>query len=60
MIGDKPVRLTISMGIACYTVERVDSLEQLLSIADRRMYLAKEHGRNRICVSDDGKSSFAS
>lgn len=60
VIAGKPVPLTISMGVACYTVEHVDSLNQLLSIADRRLYLAKKRGRNRICVNDDGDSSFAS
>ena len=38
--------------------EDVESIDQLLNIADRRLYLAKNSGRNRICVSDDGKSHF--
>jgi diguanylate cyclase (GGDEF)-like protein len=58
---DKQVlSLTISMGLASYAVDKAESLEQLLSIADRRLYLAKEKGRNRICVNDEGKSSFVS
>jgi PleD family two-component response regulator len=37
----------------------VESIDQLLDIADRRLYMAKNSGRNRICVSDDGRTSFA-
>lgn len=57
--GGHPVQLTLSIGVASYAVERVDSVDQLLSIADQRMYLAKKLGRNRICVNNEGKSNFA-
>lgn len=60
VVDDKLVSLTISMGLASYAIDNAESLEHILSIADRRLYLAKEKGRNRICVNDDGKSSFAS
>ena len=52
-----PVR--VSIGVATLAAEEVESIDQLLSIADRRLYLAKNGGRNRICVDDDGKSHFA-
>jgi len=51
---------TVSIGIATLDAEMVESIDQLLNIADRRLYLAKNSGRNRICVSDDGRTSFAS
>lgn len=57
--GEQSLQLTLSIGVASYAVERVDSVDQLLSIADQRMYLAKRLGRNRICVNNDGKSNFA-
>jgi two-component system, cell cycle response regulator len=60
IVGDKILSLTISIGIASYREERVDSIDELLNVADRRLYLAKHNGRNRICVNDVGKSSFAS
>jgi PleD family two-component response regulator len=28
-------------------------------VADNRLYLAKNAGRNRICVNDEGKTTFA-
>ena len=60
VVDHKRVALTVSMGLASYTVDKGESVEQLLSVADRRLYLAKQNGRNRICVNDEGKSSFAS
>lgn len=58
--GGQLLQITLSIGVASYAVEQVDTVDQLLSIADRRMYLAKKLGRNRICVNNDGKSNFAS
>ena len=60
ILGGKIVPITVSIGIATHSVDPVDSVDQLLGIADKRLYLAKHSGRNRICVNDDGKSSFAS
>lgn len=57
--AEQVVQLTLSIGVASYAAERADTVDQLLNIADQRLYLAKRHGRNRICVSDDGKASFA-
>lgn len=57
--GGQVLRLTLSIGVASYGMEQVETVDQLLSIADQRMYLAKKLGRNRICVNNDGKSNFA-
>jgi diguanylate cyclase (GGDEF)-like protein len=38
---------TISQGIACLPID-TNSLEKLIDIADQRLYLAKERGRNQI------------
>lgn len=60
ILGGKIVHITVSIGIAARSVDPVDSVDQLLGIADKRLYLAKQSGRNRICVNDEGKSSFVS
>jgi len=43
----KPVRVTISIGIASYPDERVSDGESLLRLADTHLYRAKSDGRNR-------------
>ncbi len=60
ILGGKIVPITVSIGIASRDADPVDTIDQLLNIADKRLYLAKQSGRNRICVNDEGKSSFAS
>ncbi len=59
IIGDKIVPITVSIGIASFGVDPAESIDQLLGVADNRLYLAKNSGRNRICVNDDGKATFA-
>lgn len=48
--------LTVSAGIASFGVDGQDSLEHLLGVADKRLYMAKDGGRNRVVVDDEGKS----
>lgn len=57
--GDKIVPITVSIGIATFGVDPADSIDQLLGVADNRLYMAKNAGRNRICVNDEGKTTFA-
>lgn len=52
--------LTVSIGIASQDAEQTDTVRDLMRIADKRLYMAKEMGRNRIAVNDEGKSSYAS
>jgi diguanylate cyclase (GGDEF)-like protein len=59
VVDGREIPVTVSIGIATLAAETVESIDQMLSIADRRLYMAKNSGRNRICVSDDGRSSFA-
>ncbi len=59
LLGGQTVHITVSIGIASFGPDGLDAIDQLMSAADRRLYLAKSAGRNRICVSDDGRSSFA-
>lgn len=58
-VEEKTLSLTLSIGVASYKAEAVDSIEDLLHVADRRVYMAKNLGRNRICVADDGRTSYS-
>jgi diguanylate cyclase (GGDEF)-like protein len=58
-VDGRHIPVTVSIGITTLAAEAVESIDQMLNIADQRLYLAKNSGRNRICVSDDGKSHFA-
>ena len=42
---------TFSAGISTYPTDG-QSLEELLRVADRRLYLAKQSGRDSVCVAD--------
>lgn len=57
--GDIKLNVTASLGIATQDIEQADTLGELMRIADKRLYLAKELGRNRIAVNDEGRSSYA-
>ncbi len=57
-VPGRVLRVTASLGIASIDIDPTRSAEELLAVADRRLYLAKNSGRNRICVNDQGKSNF--
>ena len=58
IVGDKIIPITVSIGIASFGVDPSESIDQLLRVADERLYLAKNNGRNRICVNNEGKATF--
>ena len=45
--AERPIHVTISIGIACYPDLRVQDGEALLQLADQTLYQAKQDGRNR-------------
>jgi diguanylate cyclase (GGDEF)-like protein len=47
--ADRP--MTVSIGIATWTAASEMTLEQLLFVADKALYQAKEGGRNRVVVA---------
>ena len=51
-VGSSGLQFTASIGIACWEAER--DLRSLLTLADRRLYLAKQGGRNRVVADDEG------
>lgn len=48
---ENQIPITISLGIASLS-ESDDDIDRLLAVADSRLYIAKQKGRNRICASD--------
>ena len=47
-VGDKLLSITLSVGI-CYIMEE-ESADQILRKADKALYLAKQNGRNMVCM----------
>jgi diguanylate cyclase (GGDEF)-like protein len=48
------LRVTMSVGGACMTgMDGAADIEHLIELADKRLYIAKENGRNRIEVAPD-------
>ena len=47
LIGDKEVTVTISLGVSTYPYDG-DSASELIEAADKRLYNAKNNGRNQV------------
>ena len=47
-----PIRLTISIGVACYPGDSRER-DRLLDLADKAMYRAKSLGRNTVCAASE-------
>jgi len=45
---EQPLRVTISIGISCYPSAGIDTVDDLIRIADDALYQAKRNGRNRV------------
>jgi diguanylate cyclase len=48
--------VTVSIGVAEYVGDRTASSAELVALADRRMYLAKQAGRNRFVIDASGEA----
>jgi diguanylate cyclase (GGDEF)-like protein len=49
------VQCTISIGVASYSSSGNDSVEKLISGADKALYAAKETGRNKVCLDSSAE-----
>lgn len=47
----RDLKITVSIGVACYPTDQVITIDQLLQQADQALYHAKENGRNRVTCS---------
>jgi diguanylate cyclase (GGDEF)-like protein len=45
--GDRSVTVTISMGVVSLPLDEVSTVEDFVELTDRRMYQAKQEGRNQ-------------
>lgn len=41
--------VTVSLGVAIYPDDPCKSFQELIEIADKRLYAAKSKGRNQVC-----------
>jgi diguanylate cyclase len=51
MDGDDAIRVTVSIGVAAYPDVDIADEKQLVDLADKALYQAKESVRNRIVTS---------
>ena len=46
--GERRTQITVSVGVAVYPVNDIETTEELIACADRRLYMAKHGGRNQV------------
>ena len=49
-VGPKMATITVSIGVSAFPDLRCDLPHELVNAADRALYVAKAHGRNRVAV----------
>lgn len=53
-VADRPVPMTVSIGVGHYDARRAQNLDEFVRNADRALYRAKAEGRNRVCDAGTG------
>jgi diguanylate cyclase (GGDEF)-like protein len=49
----KKMAVTVSIGVATWPDDRVDSVQNLVKAADKNLYTAKRKGRNRVVGQEE-------
>ena len=49
-VNNQRIKLTISIGVSCWTSPDL-ALETQIELADNALYMAKERGRDRVCLA---------
>jgi diguanylate cyclase (GGDEF)-like protein len=49
IFGDNEISITVSIGVTMYPKHALNA-QKLISAADHALYLAKESGRNKVCI----------
>lgn len=52
LMADETIKISASFGVSCAHEHHDYDFEHLQSIADRRLYKAKQSGRNQVCTQD--------
>jgi len=58
--GQQILSVTVSIGLATWSMARVSLPDELITSADKALYTAKEAGRNRVAAFMDEKIVLAS
>ncbi len=52
--GDSPVKITISLGVACRPDDALES-NDIVMLADKALYMAKMRGKNRVVLAEKNR-----
>jgi len=58
-LNDAEINVTVSLGVADCNAGRIETPHDLVVLADRALYAAKQHGRNRVFQAHDLESAQA-
>jgi diguanylate cyclase (GGDEF)-like protein len=59
LIAGRPIRVTVSIGMAYIPAGRHRSVPALIATADQGLYQAKNSGRDRVVFGSDARARFA-